>query len=75
MKQLTLNLPSTLNLSDQELRMSLASKLYEQGKLTSGEASKLAGVSKRTFLELLNAHQVSIFNFPEDQLEEDLKNA
>jgi len=35
---------------EQEARFALAVKLYEMGRLTSGQAARLAGVSRVTFL-------------------------
>ena len=55
--------------------MLIASKLYEQGKLSLGQAADLAGLTKRTFAELLNQYNVSIFNFPSTDLSSDIKNA
>lgn len=47
-------IPAVLNLSpetfEQEARFSLAVKLYERGRLTSGQAAQIAGVSRATFL-------------------------
>ena len=47
-------IPAVLNLSpetfEQEARFALAAKLYEMGRLTSGQASRIAGVSRVTFL-------------------------
>lgn len=48
------NIPAALNVSpeafEQEARFALAVKLYEIGRLTSGQASRLAGVPRVAFL-------------------------
>lgn len=75
MKTLTLNIPDSLDLDNQEAAMLLASKLYEQGKLSLGQAADLAGYSKRTFMELLGKYQVSVFNYNEQDLANDIRNA
>jgi predicted HTH domain antitoxin len=51
-----------------QLYMILASSLYEQGKLSLGQAAELANMSKRTFAELLGNYNVSIFNYPASDL-------
>jgi predicted HTH domain antitoxin len=75
MKTLTINIPNTADVDDKEARMSLASKLYERGKLTLGQAAELAGYSKETFMELLAEYNVALINYPADELDEDIKNA
>ncbi len=42
--------------------MLLATQIYEQGKLSLGQATELAGYSKRTFMELLGNYNVSALN-------------
>ena len=75
MKTLTRNIPNTADVDDKEARMSLASKLYERGKLTLGQAAELAGYSKETFMELLAEYNVALINYPGEELDEDIKNA
>ena len=75
MKTLIINIPDNLDLEDKEAKMLLASKLYEKGKITIGQAAELAGYSKRTFMELLKDYDVSIFNYSSDELEKDAENA
>ena len=75
MKTLTLNLPDSLDLDKSDLSMLLATKLYEQGKLSLGQAAELAGLTKRTFAELLAKYEVSIFNSPASDLAKDVANA
>ncbi len=69
-----LTLPKSLDVSDFELKMIIASKLYELGKLSSGQAAEVAGLSKRAFIELLGKYNVSVFGYDEKELKADLKN-
>jgi predicted HTH domain antitoxin len=75
MKTLTLNVPDTLELDNRDLAMLVASKLYEAGKLSLGQAADLAGLTKRTFAELLGKYEVSIFNYPASDIAKDVTNA
>jgi len=75
MRTVTLSLPENLEVDNRELVMLLASKLYEQGKISLGQAAELAGLTKRTFAELLSKYDVSIFNFPSSGLSNDVANA
>ena len=75
MKIIQLHIPDTVDLNDREAKMLLASRLYEKGKLTLGQAAELVGLSKRAFMEILSDYDVSIFNYPLSELENDIKNA
>ncbi len=75
MKVLTLNIPDSLDLDNMQVAMLVASKLYEQGKLSLGQAAELAGLTKRTFAELLGTYNVSIFNYPASDISRDVANA
>lgn len=75
MKTITLQIPDSLDLSQREAAMLIATRLYEQGKLSLGQAAELAGYSKRTFMELLGDYGVSVFNYPPEDLSRDVANA
>jgi predicted HTH domain antitoxin len=75
MKVLTLNIPDDLELDNMQVAMLVASRLYEQGKLSLGQAAEVAGLTKRTFAELLGSYNVSIFNYPASDLSRDVANA
>jgi predicted HTH domain antitoxin len=75
MKVLTLNIPDSVDMDNRQIAMLVASHLYEQGKLSLGQAAELAGLTKRTFAELLGSYNVSIFNFPASDLSRDVANA
>lgn len=75
MKTIQLNIPDSVELNDREARMVLASRLYEIGKLSIGQAAEMVGLSKRTFMELLGDYDVALINHPASELENDLTNA
>lgn len=75
MKTLTLNLPDTLDMDEKQIAMLVTTRLYEQGRLSLGQAAEVAGLTKRTFAELLGSYDVSIFNFPVSDLSKDIANA
>ncbi|MCG8513088.1 MAG: UPF0175 family protein [Halanaerobiales bacterium] len=75
MKTISLTVPDFFDLNEKETKLLIASKLYEQGKLSLGEGAELAGVSKRTFIELLGNYNVSVFNYSVQELKGDIDNA
>jgi hypothetical protein len=42
-----------VNISEDEIKLLLAIKLFEVGKLSLGQAAQLAGFSKRSFIDVL----------------------
>lgn len=77
MKNIPLNIsvPDTINLSEMDMKMLLASKLYETRQLSLGQSADVAGVSKRTFAEMLGRYDVSLFSQTSDELLQDIANA
>ncbi|MBC7914577.1 MAG: UPF0175 family protein [Pyrinomonadaceae bacterium] len=75
MKTLTIKIPETSDLDEKDLQMLVATRLYEQGQLSVGQAAEIVGLTKSTFAELLSRYNVSIFNYPASDLARDVKNA
>ena len=53
----------------------LAVKLYEMGKLSSGRAAELAGISRISFLQSLSRYGTPMFDLSKEELERDFQNA
>ncbi|CAC5345721.1 MULTISPECIES: UPF0175 family protein [Planktothrix] len=75
LRTLQLNFPNTIEQSDDELRLLIAAKLYENGTLTSGQSAELAGLSKREFIQVIGNYNVSVFSTLVEDLEADIANA
>ncbi|MEM7510376.1 MAG: UPF0175 family protein [Bacteroidota bacterium] len=69
------NLPAGLELSEFELKMMLASKLFDEGLITAGQGAEIVGLSKRAFIELLGKYNVSLFQYDAEELKQDIANA
>lgn len=75
MKTITITIPNTVDIDDKEALMVIATRLYEKGKLTLGQAAELVGLSKRAFMEILGTYGVSVFNYSASELDRDVENA
>lgn len=81
MKQITLEYPDDLELAvltteeelQAQIRLMAALKMFELGKLSSGKAAALAGMSRVAFLEQCGLYGVSIFNYSPEELENELR--
>ena len=58
-----------------QLRMAAAMKLFELGRLSSGAAAELAGVTRVAFLTKLGEFGVKTFDQSESELASDLAHA
>jgi predicted HTH domain antitoxin len=58
-----------------EIRMAAAVKLFELGRLSSGRAAELAGVSRIRFLHELAKYGVAVFSLSEDESLHDIADA
>jgi predicted HTH domain antitoxin len=58
---------------EQHIRLMAALKMFELGKISSGKAAQLAGMSRVEFLETCGRYRVSVFNYPPEEIERELK--
>lgn len=75
MRTLKIDIPESLDMKDCDFLMILSAKLYEDSRLSLGQAAKMAGVSKRTFIELIGKYGVSVFSNSISDLHSDISNA
>jgi predicted HTH domain antitoxin len=57
----------------QKTQIIAALKMFELGKLSSGKAAELAGVSRVEFFDLCGRYQVPIIQYDEGELERELE--
>lgn len=74
-EEVLISLKETPETIAKELQILAAVKLFELGKLSSGRAAQLAGISRVQFLLLLGQYQVSPFALTTEELEQDVNNA
>jgi len=58
---------------EHHIRLMAALKMFELGKISSGKASELAGMSRAEFFEACGRYRVSIFNYPDEEVEKEVK--
>jgi len=81
MQRMTLEYPDNLPLAVQttpeelqaQIRLMAALKMFELGKLSSGKAAELAGLSRVEFFEMCGRYRVSLFNYSPDELEAEMQ--
>ncbi|MBI5471913.1 MAG: UPF0175 family protein [Ignavibacteriae bacterium] len=66
----TIELPT--NLSKDEAQLLLAVKLFEVNKVSLGQAAKLAGFSKRAFMEFLGRYHIPVVNYSANELRDEI---
>ncbi|MFO7880012.1 MAG: UPF0175 family protein [Bacteroidota bacterium] len=74
------SLANTLRLNEKdfayEMKVNSLVKLFEMGKVSSGVAARVLGLSRVDFLEMLVKYKVSAFGaYDMDDLNEDIANA
>lgn len=67
------DLVTAAEITEQEALQFLALSLYQNDRLTLGNASRLCNLAQSDFIDLMAAYGVSL-NYDADDLEEDLDN-
>lgn len=60
-----------VDMSAEELKLEIAILFYKKGRMSSGRASKFAGLPRLIFLKELGKRKVPV-NYDEEELEKDL---
>lgn len=75
MRTIQIHIPDSVDLKDYDFSMIIASKLYEEAKLSAGQAAEIVGLSKRAVIEILGKYGVSVFSTLISDLKSDIANA
>jgi predicted HTH domain antitoxin len=67
----------SLGLSQEEIQRRVSEwlvfSLFSEGKISSGKAGKLLGLTRLEFIELLKTRGIAFVNYSEDELKEELE--
>jgi predicted HTH domain antitoxin len=74
-EEILISLKQTPDSLSREVCLLAAVKLFELGRLSSGRAAQLAGISRVEFLNVLGQYQVSPFTQSAEELAQDVDNA
>ena len=73
------NLPDSVRMSvpefEQELKMALAAKLFELGRIPSGQAAALAGLARIVFMKNLSRLNARSVDWDADEFTQEITNA
>ena len=72
---ISFQIPALAGISELDARIILAGELYQREKVSLGQAADIAGLSKRTFIEIIGKYGFSIFSESIEDFRNDLKNA
>ena len=73
-EEVLISLKETPETMAREISILAAVKLFDLGKLSSGRAAQLAGMSRVEFLMCLGRYGVSPFSLTAEELEQDVRN-
>jgi len=72
MTAMALNVLLPFGISEEDVKLLLAMKLFEVGKVSLGQAAQLAGFTKRAFIDVLGQQHIPVCNYPAEDLRQEL---
>ena len=72
MSAMALRVTLPLSISEDEVKLLLAIKLFEVGKVSLGQAAKVAGFSKRAFMDVLGHYRIPVCNYSVEELRQEV---
>lgn len=72
MSAMAVRMTLPLNISEDDVKLLLALKLFEVGKVSLGQAAKLAGFSKRAFIDMLGHYHIPVCNYSAEELRQEV---
>ncbi len=73
-EEILLNLRQSSEEFQKEMKLITAIELYKKDKLSLGKAAELCGFSKNAFIEIMNYRGETVFNYSNQEIEEELNN-
>lgn len=81
---ITLHLPDSLRTQlgfesleamETDLRLTLAARLFEEGRLSLGRAAELAGMHKADFMDELGRRKIPVMNWDDEEIRHEFADA
>ena len=70
-KDIVIQLNYTIDELKTDIINNIAMELYNKGKISLSKAAQLANICKKDFIKLLSKNNFSLFNWDEDELNEE----
>lgn len=72
MNAMAVNMNLPVSVSEEDIRTLLAVKLFEVGKVSLGQAAKIANFSKKAFIDVLGHYRVPVCNYEAEELQQEI---
>jgi|UniRef100_UPI0040565093 predicted HTH domain antitoxin len=72
MNAMAVNMNLPVSVSEEDMRTLLAVKLFEVGKVSLGQAAKIANFSKKAFIDVLGHYRVPVCNYEAEELQQEI---